>query len=259
MMPTEPSIAIDTAAMTTALIGTFIAAVLSSAGYLYRIHRDSKRSARKVLYLLLEIRHAMRGQLLDARRVSDDYVQFASGHFFGGRPPGETDAHWPQYRQMIDQHIEKLCSTSRTEIEEKLLALYEAALMELAADSPVLAHRLRGKEKLAELMTQTTNYAQHMSEAFSSMLPEHFKGIVLETIAETSVESREDLITGLDSDVLLLAKACGPLVFRSCQKELKRQLLNPQTLDFSDMKSDFNKLIEKFVAKADAAGLTEKT
>lgn len=50
------------------VVGTCVAAVLASAGYIYKTRQVTRRSVRKVLYLLLELKAALSAYRLDANR-----------------------------------------------------------------------------------------------------------------------------------------------------------------------------------------------
>ena len=71
---------VDVTTFLVGITGLAFAAILSSVGYLYRGWLESRRSARKVLYLLLEIRYALSVSFFNAHSAKEEYIKHYSLH-----------------------------------------------------------------------------------------------------------------------------------------------------------------------------------
>lgn len=230
-----------------ALIGILITAVLGATGYIYRVRLDEKKSARKVLYLLLEIRYAIRVGLFDSKAVTNEYITFAETHLWpNGQEIIPLDAN---YRDAINQYLEALLQSLQTDIEKRLLPPYEESLMELASVSPVLAYKLRGKEKVADLMRKTSEYESQLQSLFGPEIPEAMRNVLLNAANETKDESILEACELLDRDVLALAKSCGWRDYRACREIIRNGSPTRNLVDFSTLDATFHQLVERTVAE----------
>jgi len=140
------------------VFGLLVAALLSSAGYLYRSRLEGKKSARKVLYLLLEIRYAIKAALFDVDEISARYISHYVNRMQEKGLPIKQEEMEAMILGIIKSHLENVISALKTDVKTRLLPPFEEALMELAAVAPVLAYQLRGKEKVEVLVDLTRSY-----------------------------------------------------------------------------------------------------
>lgn len=233
------------------VIGVVLAALMSSAGYLFRNRTERKKSARKVLYLLLEIRHSIIASLFDPDEATEKYfVHYMARLNTKGivaNPEDLTDS----LRAMVSGHFYNMTSSLKTDIETRLLNPFEEALFEMASVNPVLAYQLRGKEKLEKLVAHTNQYQSKVTEQVEvGIVEEWAREVMLELSNELKEEALNELSETLNNDVLTLAKACGWLDHRKCKAVLDKAASNKNKYDFEDLDKSVDKLVEKLVLAA---------
>ena len=190
--------------------GLAFAALLSSIGYFYRGRVESKRSARTVLYLLLEIRHALGASFFNAEKAKDEYIK----HYISRLKEKGVDAdrrdHDLQIGSLVEDHFSKLAKASKTDIKERLIQPFEEALSELSQISPVLAYRLRGKEKLELIAKLNSSYLDDFKEGLINNIKEEWaRTAMLEFAQEMESEALKRMSENLDQEISILSKHCG--------------------------------------------------
>lgn len=231
--------------------GILIAALISSFGYLFKTRVETKKSARKVLYLLLEIRYAILNSLFDPEDATKSYFE----HFYKrfkdkGFPVGPSEIEGPM-QDIVQTHFKNIVSSMKTDIHEKLLAPFEEALLEFATVKPVLAYRLRGKEKLESVILHTNNYSQNYEEQISKEIDQDWlKEILFSNFDDLKEKSISELISLLDEDITLLAKHCGAFDYRECKQVLLNKKIESNKYDFSELDGFMDKLFIKLMEAA---------
>lgn len=238
-----------------AIVGTVIAAVLSSAGYLYRVRTDQKKSLRKVLYLLLEIRHAVISRFFDPEAITKEYLTEAIKRLSARGIKSDTDEIPAAYRELISAHFNNVISCLRSELDERLLVPFEEALLEMAAVAPALAFKLRGREKLENVIGHTNQYESKLSGKLEVDIPEPFRKLMLEASSGLKEETLEDIYETLNRDLMLLAKACGRRDRHACQKIINEGPSPKQHLNLDELDALFDSLISTITTVANAGGL----
>ena len=224
--------------------GVLIAAILGSAGYLYRVRLESKRSARKVLYYLLEIRHAIIVSSIDPDVGTDKYFDHFVNRMRNKGYPLEKEEMAKIFSEQICEHFKNVTSTAGTDIEKRLVIPFENALLDMAAVNPVLAYKLRGKEKVEKLISHINTYQESVSEKFIPMIEEDWvKDVMIKTSSELEDQVERELYGSLDDDILLLAKYCGKSDYRNSKVTLSKGLNNSNKYDYSE----FDKHIDTFM------------
>lgn len=242
-----------------ALIGVVLAALMSSAGYLYRNQTEHKKSARKVLYLLLEIRHSIIASLFDPDEATNEYVIHYTKRLnkkgIEATPENFTD----NLKGMVSVHFHNIVSSLKTDIEARLLNPFEEALFELAAINPVLAYQLRGKEKLEKLVAHTNQYQFKVTEQVENIEEAWARKVMLELSSDFKKDALNELSDTLNKDVLTLAKSCGWLDYWKCKTALDKGTSNKNKYDFEELDIWIDKLLEKLVEAANkqTQGVTE--
>ena len=226
--------------------GILIAARLSSAGYLYRVRLESKRSARKVLYYLLEIRHAIIISSMDPDVGTDKYFEHFVQRMKNKGLPLEKEDMEKIFSEKICEHFNNVISTSGTDIEKRLVIPFEEALLDMATVNPVLAYKLRGKEKIEKLISHIGTHQETVTETFIPMIDEEWvKDVLLETSRNAGDEVERELYESIDEDILLLAKYCGSSDYSNSKAALVTGLNNSNKYDYSE----FDKHIDEFMAR----------
>lgn len=238
-----------------AILGTVVAAVLSSAGYLYRVRTDQKKSLRKVLYLLLEIRHAVISRFFDPEAATKEYLAEATKRLSARGIKSDTDEIPAAYRELISAHFTNVITSLRSEVDERLLVPFEEALLEMATVAPALAFQLRGREKLESVIGHTKHYESQLSGKLEVDIPEPFRKLMLEASSGLKEEALEDIYETLNKDVMLLAKACGRRDRDECKKIIKKGPSPKQHLDLDDLDALIDSLISTITTAVNAEGL----
>ncbi|WCE30768.1 hypothetical protein [Vibrio sp. SCSIO 43137] len=113
---------------------------------------------------------------------------------------------------------------------------FEEALLEFASVKPVLAYKLRGKEKLYALVSHTNSYRQNCKKAIENQVEEEWFKEILHNSSDNLKENNiSELIDSLDQDILLLAEHCGSNDFKECKQVLTEKRIKPDEIDFSDL------------------------
>lgn len=231
-----------------ALAGTFIAAALSSAGYLYRASNDQKRSARRALYHLLELRYAIGNDQLDAAKNADAYFEYAKKRIAARFPMVKLGDVPAALRDLFAEQFKNMIAVRGTDITNRLLGPYEESLLELSTVNPVLAFRLRGREKVSALFKQLDQYTSRCETMFSEQIPEKFQSTYMSTASAVRDDAVKQALTALDKDVLLLAQECGQRDYKACQDVLKHAMPDGPLLDFSDLDQFIDQITDQIIA-----------
>jgi len=223
--------------ITAALIGSFgifLSASLAYVGFAYKSRLEIKRSARKVLFLLLEIRHETIRSMFDPKDAADKYFEYMSERMEEkGYPMGDADSNNP-LREVITTHFENMFSAMKVDIHTRLLEPFDDSLSEFSTINPVLAYRLRGKEKLEKLISHTHTYEQNYKNEIESQIKQTWlKDAIFNSTSDLKEETLAELVEDLDSDILILAKYCGFKDYRSSKKLLSNSNLKAKGFDFS--------------------------
>lgn len=234
-------------ATVVAVFGTFVAAAMASIGYLYRMRVEQKKSLRKVLYFLLEIRNSVLAKLFDPEAAAQQYFEHMAGRLKSRGIPSEMEIP-DEMRRMIVDHFRNVVSLQCTDIEARLLTPFQDALLEMATINPTVAYRLYGKEKITNLVSHTRRYEAELARMLDPDVPEVVGRTMRETLTKTMSGAAQELSSLLDQDIRLLAKACGLRDYFQCRRILKQDLTNRNRLDFADLDSFFDEVIDDLVA-----------
>lgn len=235
-----------------AVVGTVIAAVLSSAGYLYRVQIEQKKSLRKVLYLLLEIRHSVIARLFDPDAATEEYLAEMTKRLEVRGIKYDNEELPMVYRELIKTHLDNLILCLRSELDERLLTPFEEALLEMSAVAPALAFQLRGREKLESVIGHTNQYMSQLSGKLEVDMPEPLLQLMLDTSSGMKAEVLEDIYETLNKDVMLLANACGWRDSRACRKIIVKGPSPKHHLDLSELDTVIDLLISSITTAVNA-------
>lgn len=218
------------------LVGLLVTAVLSSAGYFYKNRLEGKKSARKVLYLLLEIRQAVHVSMFDPEEATQEYLEYCTKRLREKGTEIDFELLGPTYREMIESHFVNVSQAMKTDIEARLISPFEQALSELSGISPVLAYRLRGQEKLELLAKVTSAYTVSARSKLESIVENEIIISVLEQAGSNTKNMALDKISNhMDNEILILSKHCGWLDWYQCKKLINNDAFVRGEHDFSDL------------------------
>ncbi|MCH1930486.1 hypothetical protein L9G16_09860 [Shewanella sp. A25] len=239
----------------TAIFGIFgilLTTVISSVAYFYKAKVETKKSARKVLYFLLEIRYVIINTLFDPNKVAQNYLEHLRVMGKSKGLPIESSVFEGEIKSMIANYFQSLASSMKPDIEEKLLAPYEAALLEFSTVNPVLAYSLKGKEKLEAFISQTKSYRKlYESDVIDSIEQGWLKDFMFSSSDVVNQNANEQLIKMIDEDITLLAKHCGHRDYRDCKKVLKMKTIDFKESDYLEVDAVIDLVFKQLVEVAD--------
>ncbi|WCE30769.1 hypothetical protein [Vibrio sp. SCSIO 43137] len=100
------------------IIGILITAILSSFGYLYKTQLDTKKSAKRVLYQLLEIRYSIIHSLYDPEDATNAYFDHVEKR---ASQLGDLDGFYKSKQfayDLINTHFQNLVDAMSTDIQK---------------------------------------------------------------------------------------------------------------------------------------------
>lgn len=207
----------------TGLVGIAFAALLASVGYVYQMWVENKRSARGVLYLLLEIRSSALATVFEPRQAAEAYVQHCITRCQSRGIKLERAQFPADILDLVTTHFDRSTAVARSKIEDRLLRDYEAALLQLASTHPVLAHRLLGRDRLEGLVGLTRSYSQELTQLADVELKEPWaKETIMALASEAQRQAFDEITSTLDNDVLEVARSCSYLEHWRCRKVIRQ-------------------------------------
>lgn len=237
-------------------VGIAFAALISAVAYLYKNRMESKRSARKVLYYLLEIRYSINTSLIDAKIIYDQYINQCLELL----PTKGITIDREQLESLIGkyilEHLVNITESIKTDIDEAILTPYEQALLKLSETNPILAYRLRGKERIQHAIAHTTSYCNVLETEVFPSLPNTTDGIN-NAIKKYSKSQKNDAFDGIENtfndEILMVAKNCGFFDYIKCKKILRKSIDQNQLIDPSDFHRGIDEFFGMLIAEATKA------
>lgn len=211
------------------LIGILLTVIISVCGYFYKSHDERKKSARKTLYFLLEIRYFIITSLFDPKEQTELLLKTLVLKL-NERDFQCTIEELPKpLNNHIYQLINNIITSLREELITNLIQPYEENLIELSSINPVLAYTLRGRHKIEKLISHTAEYTQDLAYVFETSDDENqwFKEFVENSSTEILQKAKDDALNDFNEDIMLLAKFCG----KSTVKRI--EILLAQTVTFN--------------------------
>lgn len=234
--------------------GLAFAALLSSIGYFYRGRIESKRSARRALYLLLEIRHALSASLFNAEKAKNEYIRHYTNRLNKKGIDISREDIDAKIGSVVAGHFNSLAAAAKTDIAERLINPFEEALSELSQISPVLAYRLRGKEKLELIAKLNSSYLNSFKSDFIDDLEtEWAKKSMVDFFEEMENETLKKLSENLDQEVIILSERCGWKDKYECRSVLSVNFGEFDKEAFLELDKLIDTLLEKMTIAANKA------
>lgn len=240
--------------------GILVTAIISSIGYLLKYQTEKKKSTRKVLYFLLEIRFSIITSLFDPDEATEEYITHYTDHLIKKGIPVSREEFSGSLTGHIKNHFLNIFDNAKTDIETRLLLPFESALLEMASIDPVTAYQIRGTEKLEKLIKHTGNYQTSTKDLYVDTIKEDwFRDVIIEAASEMKNDVLNELVTDLDNDVLKLAKACGWSDARKCKKAIKKGKTNKDKYSFRELDDVLDKIIIKVINAANSSPTSDAT
>jgi hypothetical protein len=150
----------------------------------------------------------------------------------------------PELTTLLMSTMNEAIDAAKSDLEGRLLAQYEEALLQFAESDPMLAYRLLGKDKLRAVVGRIGTYRSNVTEVIANKIPEEWaKTMLLDLMSTTYRRALDDIASTLDKDVLLLGKSCGFLEYRRCKRAVK----NTTTRITEQFFAAIDPLIDEFV------------
>lgn len=236
------------------LIGIALAALLASVGYIYQVRVEHKKSVRRVLYFLLEIRFNVLAAVFDPKEATDKYAE----HFLSRCSAEGFDTRGMEFpegmRRMITSHFEQAITAAKSDLEERLLGQFEEALLQLASVHPVLSYRLLGRNRLEKLVGLTKAYGTEViNGAIGDVQEQWAKDLLFGVSSEAQRKAFCEMASILDKDVLDLAWSCGYFEYRRCKRAIRNTAPRIDREFFAEIDPMINEFLRMAVEAASRA------
>lgn len=226
------------------VVGIVLSALFSSIGYFYKLSIDRKKTTRKVLYLLLEIRSSITKSIFDPTLAADVFInRYIEKLNARGIKLKKTDFSQEQLTFMAD-HFKNIITSTKIDIESRLLKPFEDALFEMSSINPILAFKIRGKEQIENVIAHSQNYQKNIENYFSvEKIPVSLRN----DLKEQQEAAIKDFCLTLDHDLLMLAKSCSICEYYKCRSVLKNGININNQYDFSDMDKCIDDMVDALI------------
>tara|TARA_R110001583_G_C5644171_1_gene408158 strand:+ start:1471 stop:2286 length:816 start_codon:yes stop_codon:yes gene_type:complete len=201
----------------------FVVSTLAAAfAYFYKVRADSKRDARYVLYLLMDLRKVLLGYKLQMDKAGSATATMASEVLV--EKGGEiSEEQLDEAKEVLSQFFGDLNSILFKYKDQLFAERFEQALTELAKRDPIRAYRIRSHKFMVELAdAQEKFFNKYVLERLKSDLdksdtpPELLYAVKTafeEVLDEERVINIEGFLKDLNKDLLSLGFSSGLGIF----------------------------------------------
>lgn len=235
-----------------ALVTVASSAIISAVAYFYKLDREKKRNANRVLYVLLEIRYNFQLSVLDTEIEAQAYIERSKRYLVSkGIPEAELEA-LSLLKLQVKNHFDNVIEASKNDIQTRLLGLYEQAMNDLSSDQPLAAYVLAGKDKYEHIAQISFAHTEKFEDEFSAK-DEAQQGMIEEISSYAKNRTKTTLSDHFDKDILELAKYCG----KKTLKHTKDILDNPIGLEpfFAQLDQHFDDVFQIIIRSAQTKSL----
>lgn len=220
----------------SALITATVALIIALTGavaFFYRSRRDSKRNAKKVLFHLLEVRHAIRLKTLPIDEVVKEYYEYAAKKFNSFTPTEENNPSEDAVLKLIECKFKEQLASIEENLSESVIPALNEKLADLAEDNPILAFKIRGRDNFLKLFE--TSKAQIATLHIPNTGPQSntkdfLKSVKRIMLIRAAKESNEHI----DDAIEKIAKYCGLGQLRKWRR-LKQETAFTHGFDFTEL------------------------
>lgn len=201
----------------------FVASTLTAAfAYLYKVRADSKRDARYVLYLLMDLRKVLLSYKLQMDRAGGATAIMAS-EVLAEKGGKISEEDLDEAKEVLGQFFGDLNSILFKYKDQLFAERFEQALTELAKRDPLRAYRIRSHRFMVEIADAQENFFENFvlqkleSDLEGSDAPPELLYAVktaFEEVVDTErVANVEGFLKDLNKDLLSLGFSSGLGIF----------------------------------------------
>lgn len=210
------------------LIGIALGALFGGVGYYLKSRVERLRNKKMVLYHLLEFRHQILSSYANPKDFANEYFNICNSYLkkIGLR----SEEGIPEViREAIEVFICKLLVARKPNIDQVFIQSYEESLKNLCGIDPVLAFKLRGMERLHEIINIKEQYIADFNESLRINAPVQIYEFIDRETKQAGYDSTGELLKIIENDVLAVAWSCSFFTWlRCCQifREKSRSLID---------------------------------
>lgn len=190
------------------LVGIALGAFFSGFGYFLKIRAERLRTRNRVLYYLLEIRYLIFSENLDSAKLYAEYQRYCEDYFSRKGIAASGDLS-ESLEGMIKDHLKTMVGAMRPSLDKEFIRDFNEASTELALDNPVLAYRLRGREKVGVILNSQRQYV----ESFGDKMSENVSSVLISAASskadEFNSEALQELLEDINADIRLVSSRCS--------------------------------------------------
>jgi len=217
------------------IVGIVLSALLGSVGYFFKVRADRKKSSKNVLYYLLEIRHSLLLNHIDPKEVTKSYLEFLD-NWSSKNSIGQSPTFPEAFTALIQALMQNSFLAQGSIIDEQLINQFHLALIDLSKDDPILAYRIKGKEKLNSLIGLQDQYAEGLKSLPEIAADPAASQFISEQLHIKKSETIDELVSDLNYDIKLVSKKCGLLTYFKSKTILKKVI--SRKIDFTELGLD---------------------
>lgn len=237
-----------------ALSGIFITALFGLISYRYKVELEKKKSARSLLYILMELRYSIITSLFDPDEACDSYIKHITVKLNELGVSASTEQTDLDLRTTLLEYFYNLRNTISVDIKDRLLEPFEEALTELATIDPILAYQIKGKENLQQLLA---NNDDHFKKVHQTIMPNLNQDWAKQSILESTHKVKQDVIdyicSNLEKEILMVAKNCSKKDLKKCKRAMNKGLTNENKYSYSDLDEMILPIFKKIISDANTA------
>jgi hypothetical protein len=230
-------------ALLLGVFGTSFSALIAALGYLIKLVRDRKRTTRLVLYYLLEFHHRLSAVVYLIDRFPVNFLAEVT-RSLGKKGLTLSDTDRSEISEVLRKKFQSWAAKYLDDLSREVVAPYEAALLELAKDDPVLAFMLKGQES-------PSGPAKIMSELMEPLPTDIDLKVRDAFLSRLEGNTWKEMLTNMERSIKSVALRCSCLTRLYVGQIFDRQKKSRQKIISSDEVSRF---VDETIQAAIAAG-----
>ncbi len=197
--------------------GVSVGAFLGGVGYYLKSRNERQQTQKLVLYHLLELRHLLKSSYADPKDITEEYINHCKA-FFIKKGMGD-DAEFPEsFKSLIEQHMGNLLEAMKPRIDDSFILSYESALKELCKADPVLAFKLRGRDRITEILRAQKEYTENFLVNIQAESSDDVNQFLAKQMDEAGSKVLQELIRDIDKDISLVSWKCSVLTWAESKR-----------------------------------------
>jgi hypothetical protein len=188
-----------------------------------------------VLFYLLEIRHAVLVNNISPSDVFESFLDYYKQWLAENYQI--YDVTFPdELISIIVSQLTKNALSTQSIIDEQLIVKFHNALLELSKDDPILAYKIKGREKLVEINNAQKEYLNSVQSFLDANSETIIEKIVPKTIQDKQTELFDELISEINRDIYSVSWRCGIFAYLRCHLILRKTIAHK--IDFVSLGID---------------------